>query len=232
MSLIKVRRAFLTAALVTLGVFSLVAVAAACGPEPGAASQQAAAGEEPAADADGQPDESEGTGGDDQQQQEPEQEEPEAAPVRQPGADVQQTIARFKEADPGISKFFDNAAGYVVYPNIGKAGLGIGGAHGNGEVIAKDAGAIGKSSITQVTVGVQIGGQEYSEIIFFETDLDLDRFKAGNLELAAQVSAVAITAGAADGANYKDGVAVFTRTKSGMMGEASVGGQKLSYEAY
>lgn len=163
------------------------------------------------------------------EQEEPAQEE---TPVRQPRADVQATIDAYLQADPGISEFFENAAGYVVFPGIGKAGLGIGGAHGNGEVIAKGKGAIGKASMTQVTVGVQIGGQEYSEIIFFEEPLDLERFTQGGLELAAQVSAVAISAGAADGANYKDGVAVFTRTKSGMMGEASVGGQNFSYEAY
>lgn len=163
------------------------------------------------------------------------QEEPqaqEAPPVRQPRGDVQATIDAYLEADPGMSKFFDNAAGYVVFPGIGKAGLGIGGAHGNGEVIAKGKGAIGKASLTQVTVGLQIGGQEYSEIIFFAEPVDLERFKTESLELAAQVSAVAITAGAADGADYKDGVAVFTRTKSGMMAEASVGGQDFKYEAY
>jgi lipid-binding SYLF domain-containing protein len=157
------------------------------------------------------------------------QEEP---PVRQPRRDVQATIDAYLAADPGLSKFFDNAAGYVVFPGIGKAGLGIGGAHGNGELIAKGRGAIGKASMTQVTVGVQIGGQEYSEIIFLAEPVDLERFTSGGLELAAQVSAVAITAGAADGADYKDGVAVFTRTKSGMMAEASVGGQDFKYEAY
>jgi lipid-binding SYLF domain-containing protein len=156
----------------------------------------------------------------------------EAPPVRQPRRDVQGTIDAYLAADPGLSKFFDNAAGYVVFPGIGKAGLGIGGAHGNGEVIAKGRGAIGKASMTQVTVGVQIGGQEYSEIIFFAEPVDLERFTAGSLELAAQVSAVAITAGAAEGSDYKDGVVVFTRTKSGMMAEASVGGQDFKYEAY
>jgi len=156
----------------------------------------------------------------------------EAPPVRQPRRDVQGTIDAYLAADPGLSKFFDNAAGYVVFPGIGKAGLGIGGAHGNGEVIARGRGAIGKASMTQVTVGVQIGGQEYSEIIFLAEPVDLERFTSGGLELAAQVSAVAITAGAADGADYKDGVAVFTRTKSGMMAEASVGGQDFKYEAY
>lgn len=165
-------------------------------------------------------------------QEQPAEEESEW-PERQPRRDVQETIEAYKAADPGIAKFFESAAGYVVFPGIGKGGLGIGGAHGNGEVIQRGVGAIGKASITQITVGLQIGGQEYSEIIFLEEPVDLERFtEGGGLELAAQVSAVAIKAGAADAANYKDGVVVFTRTKSGMMGEASVGGQKFKYEAY
>ena len=225
----------MTAALMMIGALALTTGVAACAPEQDGAegtSAEVALTQNPSADegatelgiADPSADESA-----------PDQEEPQAQaapPIRQPRADVQATIDAYLKADPGLSKFFDNAAGYVVFPGIGKAGLGIGGAHGNGEVIAKGRGAIGKASMTQVTVGVQIGGQEYSEIIFLAEPVDLERFMSGGLELAAQVSAVAITAGAADGADYKDGVAVFTRTKSGMMAEASVGGQDFKYEAY
>ncbi len=197
-----------------------------------AAEQQAPAGDEtaqqeaPGGDEAAQQEEP----GDDEaaQQEEPAQEDP---PGRQPSRDVRDTIERFKQVDPGISQFFENAAGYVVFPNIGKAGFGVGGAHGNGEVFESGQ-VIGKASMTQVTIGLHLGGQEYSEIIFFEETLDLERFTQGGLELAAQVSAVAITAGAADGANYKDGVVVFTRTKAGLMAEASVGGQNFSYEPY
>ena len=231
-----IRDAGRVASAATLAMFwvTLSTAAAACstgeGGTAGDASAEAARTEEPAV--------GESAGQEADQERSPQeapqegQGEEEAAPIRQPSKEVQETIDRFKQLDPTLSEFFDNAAGYVVFASIGKGGLGIGGAHGNGEVIARGKGAIGKSSITQITVGLQIGGQEYSEIIFFETDLDLERFTKGGLELAAQVSAVAITAGAADGANYKDGVAVFTRTKSGMMGEASVGGQQFSYEPY
>ena len=186
-----------------------------------AAQQEAPGGDEAA--------QQEAPGGDETaQQEEPAQEDP---PGRQPSQDVRDTIERFKQVDSGISEFFENAAGYVVFPNIGKAGFGVGGAHGNGEVF--DSGkVIGKASMTQVTIGLQVGGQEYSEVIFFEEPVDLERFTQGGLELAAQVSAVAITAGAADGANYKDGVVVFTRTKAGLMAEASVGGQNFSYQPY
>ena len=225
----------MTAALI-VGIFALTSGVAAC-----AAEQEVAEGSADEVTLAQAPQGSTELGGDQpsaadpsaEPQEAPEQEKPQEEPqIRQPRRDVQATIDAYLKADPGMAKFFDNAAGYVVFPGIGKAGLGIGGAHGNGEVIAKGKGAIGKASMTQVTVGVQIGGQEYSEIIFFEEPVDLERFTSGGLELAAQVSAVAITAGAADGANYKDGVVVFTRTKSGMMAEASVGGQDFSYEPY
>lgn len=162
------------------------------------------------------------------QQEEPAQEDP---PGRQPSQDVRDTIERFKQVDSGISEFFENAAGYVVFPNIGKAGFGVGGAHGNGQVFESGQ-VIGKASMTQITIGLQLGGQEYSEVIFFERDSDLDDFTAGTLELAAQVSAVALSAGAAAGADYRNGVVVFTRTKAGLMAEASVGGQNFSYQPY
>ncbi len=225
----------MTATLIMIGALALTAGVAACAPELGEADgtsaevalTQDASAEEGSTElgtADPKADEAAAD------QEEPQEQE--APPIRPPRRDVQATIDAYLAADPGLSKFFDNAAGFVVFPGIGKAGLGIGGAHGNGEVIAKGKGAIGKASMTQVTVGVQIGGQEYSEIIFLAEPVDLERFTSGGLELAAQVSAVAITAGAADGADYKDGVAVFTRTKSGMMAEASVGGQDFKYEAY
>ena len=196
--------------------------------EPGqeVSAQPASAEQEPAGDEAAQ---QEAPGGDEAaQQQEPAQEDP---PGRQPSRDVRDTIERFKQVDPGISEFFENAAGYVVFPNIGKAGLGVGGAHGNGEVFESGK-VIGKASMTQVTIGLQLGGQEYSEVIFFERDSDLEGFTAGRLELAAQVSAVALSAGAAAGADYRNGVVVFTRTKAGLMAEASVGGQKFGYQSY
>jgi lipid-binding SYLF domain-containing protein len=208
----------LSPALIALGLSVLVAGSWACAPQQADVGQASAEGAATVTERSDRAQEEAG--------------ETEEWPGRQPRADVLQTIANYKQADPGISKFFENSAGYVVFPGIGKGGAGIGGAHGNGEVIARGVGAIGRASMTQITVGLQIGGQEYSEIIFFEDPVDLERFTKGGLELAAQVSAVAITAGAADGANYKDGVAVFTRTKSGMMGEASVGGQKFNYEPY
>jgi len=104
--------------------------------------------------------------------------------------DVVKTIAAFKEKDPGIAKFFSSAVGYAVFPSIGKGAIGIGGAHGSGELLV-GGNAIGKTSMTQVTIGLQLGGQAYAEVIFFQTQDKLNAFKKGDFEFAAQVSAVA-----------------------------------------
>jgi lipid-binding SYLF domain-containing protein len=139
-----------------------------------------------------------------------------------------ETIAAFKNKDPGIKVFFDKAYGYAVFPTVGKGGMGIGGAYGKGEVYERGVLA-GTSSLTQLTIGFQLGGQAYSEIIFFKDKATLDSFKSGNFEFSAQASAVAITAGASADADYSNGVAIFTLAKGGLMYEASIGGQKFSY---
>lgn len=144
---------------------------------------------------------------------------------------VVSTVATFKEKDKGIQKFFDNAVGYAVFPSVGKGAIGVGGAHGNGELLVGGK-AIGKAELNQVTVGLQFGGQSYSEIIFFENESTLHGFQKGDFTFAAQVSAVALTSGASANAAYRNGVAVFTAEKGGLMYEASVGGQKFSYKAY
>jgi len=146
-------------------------------------------------------------------------------------AEAKATVAVFKKADPGIERFFKNSAGYVVFPTIGKGAIGVGGAGGSGILFEKGK-AVGKSSMGQVTIGFQLGGQAYSEIVFFENAATLADFKKGNFAFAAQVSAVALSAGAAAQANYASGVAVFTVTKSGLMYEASIGGQKFGYQPF
>ncbi|HTO74335.1 MAG TPA: YSC84-related protein [Gemmatimonadales bacterium] len=144
---------------------------------------------------------------------------------------VTETIAAFKKTDPGISKFFGGAVGYAVFPSVGKGGIGVGGARGSGELIV-GGNPVGRCKLTQVTVGLQLGGQKYSEVIFFETQKTVDAFRKGDFEFAAQVSAVALKSGASADAAFKDGVAVFTQAKGGLMYEASVGGQKFDYENY
>ncbi len=140
-----------------------------------------------------------------------------------------QAIVDIKEKDPSIERFFDESAGYAVFPTVGKGGIGIGGARGKGLVIV-DGKVDGKTTLTQVTVGFQLGGQTYSEFIFFKDDASLEQFRRGNFEMGAQASAVAVTAGASADANYDKGVAVFTNVKGGLMYEATIAGQKFKYE--
>ena len=154
----------------------------------------------------------------------------------------------FEEAGAS-GAFFDSAYGYALFPNIGKGGIGIGGARGGGRVYVGGE-HVGDTTMTQVTIGLQLGGQAYSMIIFFEDERAYTEFSSGNFEFGAQATAVAITAGASAGAStagggtagasggkhdaataggYSKGLAVFTVAKGGLMYEASLGGQKFSY---
>ena len=143
--------------------------------------------------------------------------------------EIAQCIADFKNSDPSMKAFFERAYGFAVFPTVGKGGLGIGGAYGKGKVYSKGV-LEGTSSLIQFTVGLQFGGQVYSEIIFFEDKWALDLFRYGNFEFGAQASAVAATAGVSANTDYSNGVAIFTIAKDGLMFEASVGGQKFSFE--
>ena len=142
--------------------------------------------------------------------------------------DARGSIARAKREDPTMKTFFDDAHGYVVFPNIGKGGFIAGGAYGRGVVYEKGQ-MVGYADISQATVGAQVGGQDFSEIIFFQYKEAMDHFKTGNWALAANATAVAIQSGAGASADYDRGVAVFVLPKSGLMVEAAVGGQKFSY---
>ena len=145
---------------------------------------------------------------------------------------AQQTIRLFQKTDPGMQVFFDQAYGYAVFPDVYKGGiLLLGGARGDGFVYEQGR-LIGRSSITQINVGPQLGGQAFAEIIFFRSQSDLEDFKKGNYELNAQASAIVVTAGVATNSEYSDGVAIFAVPKSGLMAEASVGGQKFSFKEY
>jgi lipid-binding SYLF domain-containing protein len=144
-------------------------------------------------------------------------------------ADADLTIERFKQADPTISdSFFKSALGWAVFPDVGKGGVGLGGAYGKG-VLYENGVPVGYCDLAQGSIGFQLGGQVYSEIIFFENQHALYEFKAGTLEFAAQASAVAAAADASVNADYQHGVAVFTLSGKGLMYEASIGGQKFDY---
>ncbi len=144
-------------------------------------------------------------------------------------ADADEAIANFKAKDPTLQTFFDNSVGYVIFPNVAKGGLIVGGAHGDG-LVFENGKVIGRATLSQASIGAQAGGQTYSELIFFETPAALQEFKQSNLEMSAEVSAVAASEGAAKSARYQNGVAVFTLPKKGLMAQASIGGQKFKFE--
>jgi lipid-binding SYLF domain-containing protein len=144
-------------------------------------------------------------------------------------AESKQAIDEFKSKDSSLGTFFANSAGYAVFPDVGKGGLIVGGAHGKGIVYEK-GNPIGRATMTQASIGAQVGGQAFAEVIFFETPSALNDFKAGKFEMSADVSAVAASEGASKAAKYKKGVAVFTLPKTGLMVQATVGGQKFKFE--
>ncbi|MFI2742158.1 YSC84-related protein [Zhouia sp. PK063] len=139
--------------------------------------------------------------------------------------------AKLIAEDPGLTSFFSDAAGYVIFPNVGKGGFIIGGASGNG-VVYDHGTKIGMADLKKLNVGLQAGGQAIIEVIFFKTASDLNHFKEGNFEFSAEASAVAVKSGKAVNAQYKDGVAVFALPKAGLMADASVGGQKFEYTPF
>lgn len=142
---------------------------------------------------------------------------------------AQETVAAFKKRDPSISTFFDKAYAYAVFPTIGKGGFIVGGAHGKG-IVYKGGAIVGSATLSQATIGAQIGGQSFSELIFFGTKDAFDRFTQNKLEFAAQATAVAAAEGAAANVDYSGGVAIFTLAKAGLMAEAAIGGQKFKFE--
>ena len=146
-------------------------------------------------------------------------------------ADAENAKAEFIKSDGLMQSLFDKSAGYVIFPNVGKGAIGVGGAAGNG-ILYENGKAVGHAKMKQVTVGFQFGGQAYREVIFFEDKAALDRFKTGNFELSAQASAVAVTKGASVDVKYRNGVMIFTQEKGGLMYEASVGGQHFDYEGF
>ncbi len=142
---------------------------------------------------------------------------------------AKEAIAEMKSTNDKITKYFNTAYGYAVFPSIGKGGLGVGGATGNG-TLYKGGAIVGDSRMSQVTVGFQAGGQAYSEVIFFKDADAFNRFTGDKFEFSAQASAVAVTAGASFDVDYRDGILVFTHAKGGLMYEASIGGQKFKTE--
>jgi lipid-binding SYLF domain-containing protein len=142
--------------------------------------------------------------------------------------DVRATVKRLTTQDPGLEKQLKSAYGYAVFPSVGKAAAVVGAAFGKGEVFEQGE-LVGYAAVAQLTIGVQLGGDTFSELILFENEQSLNRFKQGRLAWAAGASAVLIKAGAAGAADYESGAKVFVHSEGGLMVEAAVGGQKFFY---
>jgi lipid-binding SYLF domain-containing protein len=138
-------------------------------------------------------------------------------------------LAKAQRADPSLRSVFREASGYAVFPSVGKGAVGVGGAYGKGVLYVNNR-AVGYCDLSQASIGFQLGGQAYTEIIAFQTKQAVKRFKEGNFRFDAQATAVALKSGAGANAQYADGVAVFTMDEAGLMYEASIGGQKFSYQ--
>lgn len=145
--------------------------------------------------------------------------------------DAEEAKEDFINTDGLMKGLFESAYGWAIFPNVGKGGIGVGGAVGNG-VVYEQGTLIGKAKLTQLSIGFQFGGQAYREVIFFESKADLDRFREDKIEFSAQASAVAVTEGASANVKYKEGVMIFTQEKGGLMYEASIGGQKFNFSSF
>ncbi len=137
-------------------------------------------------------------------------------------------LERMYSWGPDLEAFVDAAHGYAIFPSVGKAGLVVGAAYGRGEVF-RGGEMIGYADITQATVGAQVGAQEFSELIVFETEAAMQRFIDDAFDVTANASAVILKEGAGAAWNYDDGVVIIVQPKSGAMAEATVGGQKFDY---
>ena len=144
-------------------------------------------------------------------------------------SNVQSTLDAMRREDPSFGEFLDKSYAYAVYPSVGKGGFLVGGSYGHGQVFEQGK-MIGYSDITQATLGAQIGGQQFAEVVAFEDKAALDKFIQSNYAFTAQVTAVAIKSGAAHNARFREGVAVFTYIKGGLMAEAAAGGQRFRFD--
>jgi lipid-binding SYLF domain-containing protein len=142
--------------------------------------------------------------------------------------DSQTALREFKNADPGLGDLTQNGYGYVIFPDIGKGGFIAGAAYGRG-LVYEQGKLVGYADIRQGSVGAQIGGQTYSELIVFQTREALYKLKTNNFTFGANASAVAVKSGASASKEFKDGVAVYTMPKGGAMLEATIAGQKFTF---
>lgn len=145
------------------------------------------------------------------------------------GDAVAATIQEYKERDPGIEKYFEDAWGYVVFPSVSKGALAIGMARGQGQVFLRGK-LVATAVMTQVTVGVQLGGQKFSEVIFFKKAEIFEAFTRNEYSANAQATVVFLKTGCAAATSYHKDVAIFIYSRSGLMVEVSFGEQSFEIE--
>lgn len=141
------------------------------------------------------------------------------------------TMNDFRTRDRTIVPFFGESFGYAVFPKIAKGGAGVGAAAGDGVVYNNEGNVIGYARMSQGSIGIQLGGQSFSQIVFFENEGAFRSFRADDMEFSANASAVAAESGSGAAADYEEGVAVFVIPRGGLMFEAGIGGQKFDYRA-
>lgn len=142
--------------------------------------------------------------------------------------DAKEMKVKMLASNPGLQTYFDEAKMYAIFPNVGKGALIVGAASGNG-VVYKNGKHVGMADLKQLDIGAQIGGEEYSEVVFLNSDNAMSDFMENDLELTSQISAIAVNKEVTKNGVYDDGVAVYTMNKGGLMAEVSVGGQKFKY---
>ena len=159
------------------------------------------------------------------------------AKVEAKEAAVAKTLVEFYEADASLDRFFNEAAGFVVFPNVGEAAFVVGASHGKGEAFEQTdmmgvAVSIGIAKMTKVSVGLSLGGETFQEIIFFKTKDAFNQFKEGKFTMGADVKAVIVKADAATQSVWNRDIAAFVRGQKGALVDASVNGQHLKFEAH
>jgi lipid-binding SYLF domain-containing protein len=145
-------------------------------------------------------------------------------------SEAQGALEGMQAQDPALSQLLDQAAGYAVFPNVSKGGALVGGAYGRG-VLYEGGEIVGYTELNQASIGAQLGGQSFSELILFRDRQALDRFKTGSIDVETQASAVLLQRGAATGARFgNQAVLVILAPKAGLMVDLTVAGQKFNYE--
>jgi lipid-binding SYLF domain-containing protein len=145
-------------------------------------------------------------------------------------SDARAALLKMYDRDPSLRSVVENAYGYAIFPNVGKGGLIAGGAHGTGEVFEQGR-LVGYATLTQATIGAQIGGQSYDELIVFQDEPTFRKFQSNQYSPAANATAVALKSGTGAGTSFENGTATFILPTSGLMAEASIGGQSYTYQS-